>query len=264
MIRIRVNHVAIPAAAIAREVQYQDGATPQAAWDGAARALVVRELLLQRAAALRITAEPLVCGKTRETEEEAIIRSLIETEVATPKADEAACRRYFQSNPSRFRSSDLFEPLHILFKAARADEAAYASAHARAETVLAQLHDAPERFEDFARALSDCPSAAEGGRLGQVARGETTPEFEAALLALKPGEISAAPVCTPYGVHLIRLERRVPGVLLPFEQVRDDIASYLETQAHRQAAAQYIGLLAGEARIEGVDMRGAETPQPRS
>ena len=264
MIRIRVNDVAIPAAAIAREVQYQEEATPQAAWDAAARALVIRELLLQRAAALGIAAEPLVSGKIRETEEEAIIRSLLEAEVATPKADEAACLKYFQSNPSCFRSSDLFEPLHILFKAARVDEAAYASANARAETVLAQLRDAPERFEDFARTLSDCPSAVEGGRLGQVARGETTPEFEAALLALKPGEICAAPICTPYGAHLIRLERRVPGVLLPFEQVRDDIASYLEAQAQRQAAARYIALLAGEARIEGVEMRGPGTPRPRS
>ncbi len=91
-----------------------------------------------------------------------------------------SCHRYYTANQVRFRSPDLFEAQHILLNAARNDEAAYGQALDRAEAVLAEIQAVPDRFEALARALSDCPSAQDGGRLGQVVRGETTPEFEAA------------------------------------------------------------------------------------
>ena len=108
-----------------------------------------------------------------------------------------------------------------------------------------------------------CPTArppAEGGRLGQVARGDTTPEFEAALLSLQPGQICPEPVQTRYGVHVMRLERKVAGQMLPFEMVRERIAAYLEASAWRRAVAQYVALLAGGADIAGFDMPGAASP----
>ncbi len=140
---ITVNDAIIASADIAREVQNHAGTTPKQAWEEATRALVIRELLLQRARALHLVAEPLSENGLRETEDEALIRVLLETEVRTPKADEATCRRYYQANQARFRSPDLFEPLHILFKAARDDTAAYAQAVANAEAVLAELRSAP-------------------------------------------------------------------------------------------------------------------------
>lgn len=260
---VSVNETIVPQAAIAREVQNHPEASPQAAWQAAARALVVRELLLQRARALGLIAEPRVQEGLRETEEEALVRAVLEAEIRTPTADEETCRRYYGANLRRFRAPDLVEPLHILFQADRSDEAAYAQALARAEAALAEIKAAPARFEDLAKALSDCSSGAQGGRLGQVARGETTPEFEAAMLALRPGETCAEPVRTRYGVHIVRLERMTPGALLPFEQVRERIAAYLEESAWRRAVAQYVALLAGEARISGCDMPGAASPLVR-
>jgi peptidyl-prolyl cis-trans isomerase C len=216
--------------------------------------------LLQRGQTLGIVANPAVQDGLRETEEEALIRCLLEAEVTTPTADDAACRRYYHANLNRFRGPDLFEPLHILFKAAREDAAAYANALTRAQAALATVRAAPERFEEIARALSDCPSASEGGRLGQVVRGETTPEFEAAMLSLQPGQTAAAPVETRYGVHVLRLERKVDGQRLPFDQVRDRVAAYLEQSVWRRAVAQYVSLLAGDAQITGYAMQGACSP----
>ena len=254
---VAVNGVVIANGDIAREVQNHDQPSPAEAWSAATRALVVRELLAQRARQLNLAAAPQSEGGVRETEEEALIRVLLEAEIRTPTADEASCRRYYAANQARFRSPDLFEPLHILFKAAQNDEPAYAQALARAEMVLAEIQATPERFDRLARALSDCPSASDGGRLGQVMRGETTPEFEAALLALHQGELCPLPVRTRYGVHILRLERRVDGVVLPFEQVHARIAKYLEENAARRAAAQYVALLAGQARIDGCTIAGA-------
>ncbi len=257
---VSVNDTVIAATDIAREVQNHAGGSPQQAWGEATRALVVRTLLSQRASDLNLVAEPRSVDGFRETEEEALIRVLLETEVPTPTADEATCRRYYLANLAGFRGPDLFEPLHILFQASRDDDTAYATAVERAEAVLANLRTKPDDFGRLARAMSDCPSASEGGRLGQVVRGDTTPEFEAALLTMGTGEIHPTPVQTRYGVHVLRLDRKTTGETLPFEQVRAQIARYLEDRTWRRAVAQYISLLAGTARIAGFDMRGASSP----
>ncbi|PZW38913.1 peptidyl-prolyl cis-trans isomerase C [Humitalea rosea] len=257
---VAVNEAIIANADIAREVQNHKAASPVIAWEAATRALVVRELLSQRARALNLVPEPRSENGLRETDEEALIRMLLEAEVKTPSAEDADCRRYYLANQARFRSPDLYEPLHILFKAARDDKAAYAQAVTQAEIVLAEVQAFPERFESIAKALSACPSSSEGGRLGQVARGDTTPEFEAALLPLTAGQTCPEVVRTRYGVHVLRLDRKDDGAVLPFEQVRDRIASYLEASSSRRAAAQYLTVLAGQARISGFDIAGATSP----
>jgi len=257
---VAVNEAIIASADIAREVQNHEGASPVMAWEAATRALVIRELLSQRAHVLQLVPQPRSENGLRETDEEALIRMLLEAEVKTPSAEEADCRRYYQSNRARFRSADLYEPVHILFKAAREDRAAYAQAVTQAEIVLAEVKQAPERFESIAKALSACPSSVDGGRLGQIVRGDTTPEFEAALLSLEAGQICPDVVRTRYGVHVVRLDRKVEGTVLPFAQVRERIASYLEASSSRRAAAQYVALLAGQAVITGFDIAGATSP----
>ena len=257
---VMVNDVAIPHATIAREVQNHQAESPAHAWEQATRALVIRELLLQRALALDVAPNPRIEDGGRETDEESLIRLLLEREVITPKADDAICRRYYDSNLGRFRSSELFEAAHILFKARRDDADAYVKAEAQAAAVLADLQQHPDRFDSLARSLSDCPSATEGGRLGQIVRGETTPEFETFLVAMEPGQICPTPVRTRYGVHILRLDRKVAGETLPFDAVRTRIATYLEERTWRRAVAQYIALVAGQARIAGFDLPAATSP----
>jgi peptidyl-prolyl cis-trans isomerase C len=255
-----VNDVAIPHATIAREVQNHQAESPAVAWKQATQALIIRELLLQRARALDLVADPRTEDGARETDEESLIRLLLEREVITPKADDGICRRYYDSNRARFRSPDLFEPAHIRFKARRDDTDAYAKAEAQGAAVLAELRQHPDRFETLARGLSDCSSATEGGRLGQVVRGETTSEFETFLVAMQPGQICPTPVRTRYGIHVLRLDRRIEGETLPFGAVRTRIAAYLEERTWRRAVAQYIALVAGQARIAGFDLPAATSP----
>jgi peptidyl-prolyl cis-trans isomerase C len=181
-----------------------------------------------------------------------MIRALIEREVKTPVADASACRRYYDLNRRRFRSADIFEVSHILFAARKDDAPSFDRARAAANTALELLAREPERFAELARAQSTCPSAAAGGNLGQITAGETTPEFEAAMKDLEPGAMTEHPVETRYGLHIIRLERKIAGRELPFELVRERVADYLADRVHRIAVAQYVARLAGRAVIEGV------------
>ena len=253
---IRVNGVTISRARISREVQNHPAANPVSGWKQATLALVIREALTQEVSRTGIVAEPAVDDEgRRETNEEAAMRSLVEREVGVPEPTEDECRRYYERNLARFRSPDIYEAAHILFSAKKADgSAAFEGARDVASTVIATLSHDAGLFEELARAHSACPSRDLGGNLGQITQGQTTPEFEAALMAMTPGEISAVPVETRYGFHVVRLDRKVEGAVLPFELVRERIASYLSDAVRRRAQAQYVARLLGSARVEGIEI----------
>ena len=258
-VTVSVNGVAIARDEIQREMQHHPASKPIAAWQQAARALVIRELLLQRARHLGLTPEPISdeAGR-RETDDEALMRSVVEREVTVPEPDDGTCRRYYERNQARFRSPDIYEASHILFAALPEDKAAFAQARADAAVALAALQANPDTFAALARAHSRCPSAEQGGNLGQITRGQTTPEFEQALLALTPGALCAEPVATRYGFHIVRLDRKHDGSTLPYEVVAGRIADYLRESVHRRADAQYIARLVTAAKIEGIDLAGAD------
>lgn len=252
---VKVNGVAVSRALISREVQNHPAATPAAAWKAATLAIVLREALAQEVRRLGIEAEPAADGAgRRETEDEARMRALVEREVATPEPTEEECRRYYERNRPRFRSPDIYEAAHILIAAPRGDAERYAAARLEARSILAELAADAGIFADLARLHSACPSGQVGGNLGQITAGQTTPEFEAALVAMAPGEISPEPVETRYGVHLVRLDRKVEGRVLPFEFVRTLIAGYLAEAVRRRAEAQYVARLLAASRIEGIEL----------
>ena len=258
-VTVSVNGVAIARDDIQREMQHHPASKPIAAWQQAARALVVRELLLQRAKFLELIPEPIgdEAGR-RETNEEALMRGVVEREVIVPEPDDETCRRYYERNDARFRSPEIYEAAHILFAALPSDPDAYAQARAAAEDALAALKKRPESFADMAQAHSRCPSAAQGGNLGQITTGQTTPEFEHALKGLTPGQLCDAPVATRYGFHIIRLDRKHEGQVLPYEVVAGRIADYLRESVRRRADAQYVARLVTAAKIEGIDLAGAD------
>lgn len=256
---VTVNGVTIARDAIAREIQNHPAEKPIAAWQDAARALVVRELLLQRARHLGLAPEPVSDNEgRRETDAEALVRAVIEREITVPEPDEDACRRYYQRNLARFRSIDIYEASHILFSAVPTDKAAYAQARADAISVLGAVQENPDSFAALARAYSRCPSGAQGGNLGQITLGQTTPDFERAMIALSPGEFCRQPVETRYGFHVIRLDRKHEGRTLPYEAVAERIADYLRDSVRRRAGAQYIARLVSAASIGGLTLEGAQ------
>lgn len=251
---VRVDGVEIAPEAIARELQHHPAPDPVEAWTAAARALVVRELLLRRARELGLQPDPEADGDGHEAPEEALIRALLAQELAPARPAEAECRRYYDGQRARFRTPDLFEAAHILIEPETDDEAGWAAAEARARRLLADIGDSRTAFVEAARAHSACPSAQQDGSLGQVRRGELAPPVQAALEDTPEGANRSEPVRSRFGWHLIRLERRIEGRELPYEVVRERIVDTLEARAWAVAAGVYVGELAAAARIEGVQL----------
>lgn len=63
-----------------------------------------------------------------------------------------------------------------------------------------------------------------------------------------------------FGFHVVEVLEREPGTVPPFEAVQAAVRRTLEQQAYATALRQYVQLLAGGARIEGVELVAAATP----
>ena len=255
---IRVGTTTISADEIMREAQNHPAEhVSDAAWD-AARALAVRELLVQEAN--RQEMGPASAGETSGNSVDDRIRKLIEWEVEAPRAGEAECRRFYETNAERFRSEALYLAKHILLPVEAGGDGGDARVRAVADGIIAHLTDNPADFAAMASEYSACPSSGQGGSLGQITRSSVVPEFEEPLRTADENTLLPEPVRTRYGYHVIYLEKRIPGAQLPFEAVRERIAAWLEASSWSKAVAQYIGILAGRTEIDGNDLGGADSP----
>ncbi len=241
---VTINGVELTDADMEQELPlHADAPNPMRA---ATTALVPRRVLLDEAARQ---------GLDPASEDDAI-GALLARHAPAPEADEAACRRYYQANPQRFIVGELIEADHILFQVTPGVNLDMLRAHASA--VLADLLADPSTFAEVARRQSNCPSAAVGGNLGQLGRGDTVPEFEKAVFALPAGGLLPQVLETRHGLHVVRVTRRIEGRLLPFEQVHESIASALTAASRDTAWRQYARLLVERADVRGIDLGGAE------
>jgi peptidyl-prolyl cis-trans isomerase C len=245
MMSITVNGVEITDVMIAAESQHHQDAP--SAIDATVQELILRELLLQRAATLSIEA-----ASPEET-----IGLLLQTEVKITDPDEAACQQYYDNNPQSFVRGETLEGSHILFKAGETEPVDTVLANA----VLAEVKANPEKFEELARQHSSCPSGQQGGNLGQFGRGQMVPEFEQVAFSLNEGEIAADLVETRFGLHIIRAGSKAEGAMVSFDEVKAKLAEFLSDVATRRAMNQYLQTLVNAAKIEGYTLPSPDAAQ---
>jgi peptidyl-prolyl cis-trans isomerase C len=214
----------------------------------------VRELLRQRA----VVGGLLHAEETDGAVITDAIEELLSQEVTVPEPSEEEMRRYYDGHQSEFRSNDLVNARHILFQVT--PTVSVPQIRERAESTLNILLREPERFAELAKELSNCPSGENGGILGQLGRGDTVPEFEKVLFSPGRTGVSRDIVKTRFGFHIIAIDQRIPGKTLPFDMVRDKLASRLKNIVEARALRQYVSVLAGGATLEGVDLGAASTP----
>ncbi|MCW5668924.1 MAG: peptidylprolyl isomerase [Hydrogenophaga sp.] len=104
---------------------------------------------------------------------------------------------------------------HILLRTG--PQLSQADAVARLAAFRQQIASGQASFEALAREHSQDGSASQGGDLGWAGPGMFVPEFEQAMNALRPGEVSA-PLVSRFGVHLIRVDERRQATLTQREQ----------------------------------------------
>ena len=107
-----------------------------------------------------------------------------------------------------------------------------------------------ESFEALARQFSGDPGTASlGGDLGFFGRGDMLPQFEAAALALEPGQVSD-PVQTQFGLHLIKLEElRAQG----FDEIAPDFRNQVLAERYFDAESVFVADIEARAELEVVE-----------
>lgn len=243
---IAVNDCVISQDEVSREMQYHQADSPEAARQAAAEALVIRELLKQRAEYAGISIQ-----NGGKHDEEATFAALIETEVEAPESTGEECQRYFDNNPQRFCSAAIIEARHILLAVRAADIDARVAAKKTAIALIAKLSATTESFAKLVQEYSDCPSKKTGGSLGQLSRGSTVEEFERQVFTLQPG-LCRTPIESRYGFHIVIIDRKVAGKPLPFDLVKAEITTYLQHQVKQRALRNYLQRLMAAASISGI------------
>lgn len=84
-------------------------------------------------------------------------------------------------------------------------------------------------FADVAKEVSEGPTAAQGGSLGDLSRKGLLPELDRALISVKAGGLTP-PVETSNGVHVVLLEQRTFKDPVPYAQLRDELYQQLYQQ----------------------------------
>lgn len=163
----------------------------------------------------------------------ALAASLVQARMSEP-VSEADVQSAYDEAAKDFQPQKEFNASHILV--ATEDEA---------KAIEAQLKDGGD-FAAIAKEKSTDPgSGAQGGSLGWFGAGQMVPEFQAAVEALKPGEISA-PVQSQFGWHIVRLDEVRDTSFPPLAEVKDQI----EGQVRQQKLEAEVAALRAKAAIE--------------
>lgn len=146
---------------------------------------------------------------------------------------EAQARKIHQATKDRIGPDGLIEPSHILLRLPQqADETTKQKVQQRADSIYKAIIGGAD-FEKMASQYSeDYGSAKDGGKIGQISRGQTLKEFEDAAFALKDGEVSR-PVLSPVGYHIIKMMGH--SEFAPYDSLREDIYRFIEARGIREA-----------------------------
>ena len=245
----RINGIALhgPAEAIAPEALRQRACTE-----------LLRQAA-QRAGLLAAADAPGTDGAISEAAT-AAIDALLELELREPEPSDEACRRYHAAHAARYAAGERVRARHILFAVTPGVDVVAPRKRAEGTLVDVRCHDgtAGDGFADAARALSNCPSGAEGGDLGWIEAKDCAPEFAREIFG--KAEIGVLPrlVHSRFGLHVVEVQVREPGVVPAFAAVRGAMAVALRQQGFVTALRQYLQVLAGAAIVEGVDLEGTD------
>lgn len=171
-----------------------------------------------------------IAALERELRVEAILEKI---GTHAPRVSEIDVELYYQYHPDQFRRQETRRARHILITLnPELPENTATTARARIEAVAARLTKEPKRFEEQAMKHSECPTALQGGRLGEVPRGQLYPELDAALFTMPAGQVSDV-LESPLGYHLLLCESIQEERVLSLDQARAPIRNLLEQRRKR-------------------------------
>ena len=177
--------------------------------------LVNQKLLLIDATRNLYEREPAFKAELARVKEDLLVNYAVGKAIESVRVSDDETKKFFDENQEQFRSEESVNASHILV-----------SDEKEAKSILEKIQNGEISFEDAAKQYSSCPSASEGGCLGDFGQGQMVPEFDEACFTMEVGELRG-PVQTQFGYHLIKLNGKNEAKPIPYETVKEQIRQKL-------------------------------------
>ena len=201
--------------------------------------LIDRRIIVLAARKQGLDRDPGVQKQISRAADAALQNALLSREIAPGLTDDAVKARYERDYAGKPGEEEV-RARHILVP----DEA-------QAKAITAQLAGGAD-FAELAKTASKDPGATNGGDLGFFKRSDMLPEFAEAAFALKPGDVTTAPVQTRFGWHVIKLEERRSAPPPTLEQVRDEVRQLMiQEGVSRVLVAAREGVAVEKFKVDG-------------
>ena len=185
-----------------------------------------------------------------DVREELKIRRWMESQVKTSDVTDADAKSFYESNLKEFEQPETVKASHILFMVDADAAPEVVKEKQEAAQKAAARAKGGEDFTTLAKELSEEPGAKEsGGDLGFFPKDRMVPEFANAAFAANLNDISE-PVKTQFGWHVIKVTDKKAAGTVPFDEVDNQITSYLKSMRQREAVQKVMKDLKDSAKIQ--------------
>ncbi|MBO1077585.1 peptidylprolyl isomerase [Roseomonas haemaphysalidis] len=202
--------------------------------------LITQKALVNAARAEKLGDDPEVQARIRRAEEQELQQALLRREIA-PKLTEEALRARYARDIAGKAGEEEIHARHILV-----------ASEEDAKKIEAEVRKPGADFAAIARTRSTGPGTEQGGDLGFFKKGDMVPEFAEAAFKLQPGQISA-PVRSPFGWHVIKVEERRAAEAPSFEDSLDT----LRQAAFEEAVQDTVKRIQEASKIERFNEDGS-------
>ena len=174
-----------------------------------------------------------------------------EASKGTAQVTDAEIEKFYADNPDRFALPERARIAHILLHIPPDSTAAQKEEiRKKLEGIRVEIEAEIITFSDAAAKYSqDADTAAKGGEMGIVTRGNLPKPFADALFSIKPGSVSPA-LESQAGYHILKALELMPAGQASFEEIKPALRQSLEQDAQQSARQKFVAELKNRATIE--------------
>ncbi|SFV68822.1 Peptidyl-prolyl cis-trans isomerase PpiD [hydrothermal vent metagenome] len=208
--------------------------------------LVEKVLFTQLAEKQGVDKKPEFKRNMQKIKEELLVNMWMKEQMDNAIVSDSEAREFYDKNKDKFMAKATMKARHILLQTE-------SEAKALIDEMKGLKGDALKaKFIELAKTKSTGPSASKGGDLGTFTKGQMVSSFSNAAWALKSGEITATPVKTQFGYHIIYLEKKTDAKPMSYKSVKEKIIVSLRQKQFSTKIAEIAQELKSKAKIVGI------------
>jgi len=206
--------------------------------------LIEKKLFIEAAKKAGIEKDPQYLATLALAKDELLVNQWMKNQYDSTVISDSEAKEFYNKNKEKFVIPKKVHARHILLKK---DETA-------AKAIIAELKDLKgdalkKKFIELAKSKSEGPSASKGGDLGFFVAGQMVAPFSKAAFATEKGKVTAEPVKTQFGYHVIYVEDVKDASTVPYEKAKKQIVAGLKQTQFKDMMEKSAKELKSKAKI---------------